>query len=354
MAPALRLAVMVAAVMLAALAGAARVAPAQAGKAAARGTVHEGTFWSQVLGTRKRYVVYLPPSYGTDSARRYPVAYYLHGLWGDETNWVRLGHLDAAMDSLAAGCAAGRPCGREMIVVMPDGDDGWYTTWNFLGDWAGCRRTTPRGGESVDAYCVPWPKYDDYIARDLVAHIDSTYRTIPARERRGIAGLSMGGYGAVTLALRYPDVFSAAASHSGVLSPLYAGPSPFAPPPTYARRFGGAAVDTLRARAGSLWPTMKLAFGRDTIGWVARDPARLARRAAAARRPLPFLMLDVGRGDRLTIEQNRAFRHELRALGIPHRYAEWDGAHDWTYWRTHVGESLAWLAERLGDGMGGP
>ncbi len=151
------------------------------------------SFWSQALGIRKQFVVYLPPSYETTPSRRYPVAYYLHGMSGDEWNWVRAGAIDRTLDSLSA---AGMP---EMIVIMPDGDDGWYTTWNNLGNNAECRRAKPPGreAEAVDAFCVPWPKYDDYIARDLVARVDSLYRTIPSRSARAIAGLSMGGYGAI-------------------------------------------------------------------------------------------------------------------------------------------------------------
>src|SRR6185503_19332369 len=84
------------------------------------GTVRTDSLWSAALGVTKHYLVYLPPSYATSTTRRYPVAYYLHGLNGDETNWVQLGHLDAAMDSLIAGG------GPEMIVVMPDGDNSWY------------------------------------------------------------------------------------------------------------------------------------------------------------------------------------------------------------------------------------
>jgi S-formylglutathione hydrolase FrmB len=308
---------------------------AASGGPTARGAVRADSFWSPALGIRKRFVVYLPPSYGGDPARRYPVAYYLHGMWGGEWDWVRLGRLDATLDSL----------GREMIVVMPDGDDGWYTTWNFLGDYAGCRRAPPREGEGAESYCVPWPKYDEYIARDLVAHVDSAYRTVARREGRGVAGLSMGGYGAVTLALRYPDVFAAAASHSGVLSPLYAGPSPFAPPPRYA-----TSVDSVRARWGGLWKAMRLAFGTDTIGWAARDPARLARRAR--RDALPALLIDTGVEDRLVVDGNRALHHELEAMGIAHVYREWPGGHDWDYWRSHVDESLAWLADRLGAARG--
>jgi S-formylglutathione hydrolase FrmB len=300
--------------------------------------VRVDTLWSPSLGTRKQFVVYLPPSYDREPGRRYPVAYYLHGLWGNEWNWVRQGGLAVVMDSLVA---AGGP---EMVVVMPDGDDSWYTTWNALLTAADCQRDTTRR-EPAESYCVPWQHYDEYVARDLVARVDSSYRTRADRAARGIAGLSMGGYGAVTLALRYPDVFSAAASHSGVVAPLLISASPFsdAAPPRYA-----ATVDTLARRWKSYWTTIPVAFGRDTIGWWARDPGRLARRLHDTRpREMPALFLDVGVDD-YTRDQNRALHYTLGALGVPHAYAEWPGVHDWRYWRAHVGESLAWLGARLG------
>ena len=304
------------------------------------GTVVVDSFWSQALGTRKHYVVYLPPSYDRDAGRRYPVAYYLHGMWGRETDWTKQGRLAAVMDSLVA---AG---GRELIVVMPDGDDSWYTTWNRLLTYQACARTPPTTGEPVETYCVPWGHYDDYVAHDLVGHVDSTLRTLPGRATRGIAGLSMGGYGAITLALRYPDVFSAAASHSGVLSPLYTGPHPFAGRATYA-----SDESDLRAAWGPrFWPYLEPSFGRDTAAWWSRDPARLAKRLKEQGGPMPALFVDVGTGDSLTIDQNRAFDAELRALGVAHVYHEWPGAHSWQYWRAHVGESLAWLAERIAGG----
>ena len=296
------------------------------------------TFWSQSLGVRKAVVTWLPPSYDRDSTRRYPVALYLHGARGDETNWTRLGAIDRTLDSLVG---AGLP---ELIVAMPDGDDGWYTTWNTLGDYFGCRRTfTPRDRETAETYCVPWLHYDDYVARDVVHYLDSAYRTDPRRERRAVAGLSMGGYGALTLALDYPEVFSAAASHSGALSPLYLGPHPFAVPPSYAGR-----VEQLQDAWGDrLWPLIRPPFGPDTTAWWSRDPARRAA-LLLARQPalMPALLFDVGTDDPF-LDQNRAFRWELQRLGIPHQYTEWPGGHDWRYWTLHAAESLRFLATRI-------
>lgn len=297
------------------------------------GEVREGTFHTRALGAVKRYVVYLPPSYERDSSRRYPAAYYLHGAWGTEDDWTRSGRLDAAMDSLIA---AGTP---EMIVVMPDGDDSWYTTWNILPNAALCRELVPEG-QAVESYCVGWPRYDDYIARDLVRHVDSAYRTIPDREHRGIGGLSMGGYGAVALALQYPGVFSAAASHSGALSPLWR-----------SRDGVHVADDTIpsmdqvrEAYGEALWARIRPAFGRDSAGWLARDPSRRAWDLwYGDRERFPALYVDVGRDDFL-LSQSQRFRDTIRGLGASLVYHEWDGGHSWDYWRAHVPESLHWMA----------
>jgi S-formylglutathione hydrolase FrmB len=256
-------------------------------------------------------------------------------VWGDETNWTKLARLHLTLDSLAA---AGIP---EMIVVMPDGDDGWYSTWNWLGDVAACRRNRPATAEPADRYCVPWPHYDDYIARDLVAYVDRRYRTMAARRHRGIAGLSMGGYGAITLALSYPDVFGAAASHSGLLAPLAHG--------TLADSLRYApAPDSVRAAYGPrLWATMEPVFGKDTAAWLSRDPARMAERLT--RKPdteWPALFADCGVEDSF-LGQNRFFRRRMMQLGVPLEYAEWPGGHTWDYWRHHSAESVRWLALRL-------
>jgi S-formylglutathione hydrolase FrmB len=136
-------------------------------------------------------------------------------------------------------------------------------------------------------------------------------------------------------------VFAAAASHSGVLSPLYTGPHPFVTPPR-----APVSMDSLRAMWSWAWATIGRAFGSDTASWYARDPARLAGRLRAAGGLFPALFVDGGTADALT-DESRAFHAELVTLGVPHQYAEWPGAHEWRYWRAHVGESLAWLAARL-------
>lgn len=306
----------------------------------ARGVVRTDTLWAQSLGIHKAVTIYLPPSYARAPDARFPVLYYLHGRGGNERDWINAGRIDRTMDSLVA---AGAP---EAILVMPDGDDGWYTTWASLPDAAACAADTIRR-ESARSYCVPWPHYDDYIARDIVAHIDTHYRTHANRAHRGVAGLSMGGYGAITLALTYPDVFGAAASHSGVLSPrLLPGATP-----SDSARYASTMPDIARA-ARHLWPSLRATFGSDTLAWRARDPRTLAERlltrVRAGHAVMPALRFDIGIDDTWAA-QNRDLAASLSALGVSHEYREHPGAHTWTYWQRHVVDSLVFL---LGKGAG--
>lgn len=286
-----------------------------------------------MLGTAKHARVYLPPSYSTGS-KRYPVAYYLHGASGSESDWSTQGRLGATMDSLVA---AGMP---EMIVVMPDGDDGWYTTWTSQLSYRACADTLRQ--ESPATYCVHHQRYDDYVAKDLVRFIDAHFRTRADRDHRGIGGLSMGGYGALALALRYPDVFSAGASHSGVVAPMYIGSKPFVAPAKFA-----STMPELQTVASAFGQRFVSYWGMDLARWREVDVLQTAAALQNRRTSIPSLFFDCGTEDGL-VDQNRALHSELTRLGIAHSYAEWPGAHTWRYWSTHVRESLAWMGGRIG------
>jgi len=305
-----------------------------------RGTLRTDTIWSQALGIRKQLIVYLPPSYGRpeSATRRYPLAVYLHGAFGSEADWTVQGRMAQVMDSLVTHGM------REMIVVMPDGDDGWWTTWHGLNDVGACRRT-PRN-ENADNYCVPWPKYDDYVAHDVLAYTDSLYRTVPQRASRAIAGLSMGGYGAISIAARNPSTFVAAASHSGVLRPaLMADSSTLGSTGAVTMR-DARTRDELRAASGGRWDRIVPAFGTDSVSWMSRDPSRLIERALRRGDSLPAMFVDVGTEDYL-LPMSRSFRDNMAALQVPLRYTEWSGKHDWAYWRAHLPESLRFIAEHI-------
>ncbi len=301
-----------------------------------RGSVRGDAFFAPSLGVEKHFMVYLPPSYDTNRSARFPVAYYLHGLSGTETDWLSRAAIDAVADSLIG---AGSP---EMIIVMPDGDDSWYSSAAEAMPYATCRDSIR--SESPERGCVKSSRYDDYIARDLVRYVDAHYRTLADRAHRGIGGLSMGGYGAIKLALQYPDVFAAAASHSGVLSPRLIGPNPFVLPPQYA-----ASADTL-LRLKIAAPRIN---GRNLSAWLDNDPAILAARVQKSGRPMPAMYMDVGSSDPY-LHENQAFDFELRRLGIRHEYHEYPGTHNWRFWSTHVPASLAWMLSIIGSGHARP
>jgi S-formylglutathione hydrolase FrmB len=305
---------------------------AQPHESTPRGTVRGDAFESRALGVRKHFMIYLPPGYDAARSRRYPVAYYLHGLGGRESDWLAVGAIDAVADSLIGSGM------RETIIVMPDGDDSWYSAWVDPQPHAACVDSLVR--EAPERGCVRRARYDDYVARDLVAYVDARYRTLADRRHRGIGGLSMGGYGALKLALAYPETFAAAASHSGTVSRLFIGPRPFAAPPRYA-----TTVDTLLR--GYFARTGTRIYGRDLAAWQASDPATLAARLLARGTPVPALYVDCGVADEL-LSENRALDHELTRLGIGHRYHEHPGGHTWRYWNTHVRTSLAWMLGVIG------
>src|SRR5690349_7662200 len=128
-------------------------------------------------------IVFLPPGYNQDRTRRYPVVYALHGYSIGAEQWTQEIHVPQTIEGAFAKGA------HEMIVVLPDS------------------KTAHNG--SMYSSSVTTGDFENYVARDVVAYIDSHYRTIATRESRGLVGHSMGGYGAVRIAMKHPDVFSA-------------------------------------------------------------------------------------------------------------------------------------------------
>ena len=132
-------------------------------------------FFGASIGKQSSMCVIVPEGEGP-----FPVLYLLHGLSDDHTIWHRRTSIERYVD------------GRRLIVVMPDGHRSFY-----------CNDERPGG-----------LAYEDHITQDVVGFVDRTFKTIPHRGARAIAGLSMGGYGAIVLSLRHPNLFSAASSHS--------------------------------------------------------------------------------------------------------------------------------------------
>jgi S-formylglutathione hydrolase FrmB len=291
--------------------------------------VQTRTFHSKALGVDKEYLVYLPANYDAKPDARWPVFYYLHGLTGNETNWVKHGKLDEVADRLHL----------EAIVVMPDGDDGFYVDAKTDYDYAACLKDgsglfVPLDAEWWPKTCVQHRAYETYIVDDLVGEVDAKFRTIARREGRAIAGLSMGGFGALELALRHQDRFSAAASHSGVDALL---------------KPGETDVSHWGDNVGPIGPWVRAIFGPDIANWRAHDPAILADSLAPGRLAL---YLDCGTEDEFHLDVAAKYLHDrLAARGVDHAFFLGPGKHDFTFWGPRLPESLAFLRSHVAKPM---
>ena len=141
---------------------------------------------SELEGAPREFVTYLPPSYLTDPDREYPVVYLLHGVNGGSREWEPR-DMDQVLDNLWDQGLA------ESIVIMPDGESLWYAN-------------QPDG--------TPWRSM---FLEEMVPLVDTEYRTLASREFRGLTGISMGGFGAYSIGLSNPTMFSSLASHIGSL-----------------------------------------------------------------------------------------------------------------------------------------
>src|SRR5271163_3562387 len=143
------------------------------------GTALEGNLEGDAVD--REVIVFLPPSYEKDKHRRYPVVYALHGFFIGAAQWTGEIHVPQTIEGAFAQGA------KEMIVVLPDS------------------KTVYNG--SMYSSSVTTGDFEKFIAHDVVAYIDARYRTIPDRMSRGLAGHSMGGYGASRIGMKHPDVF---------------------------------------------------------------------------------------------------------------------------------------------------
>ena len=247
---------------------------------AIRGRFLAPVFYSRALNRDMGYLVYLPPDYD-EAGRGYPVLYLLHGASGSAEEWPAYGIVDALDRAITA---------REIepyMLVLPEGEWGYWI--NHADD-----------GE----------RWGDYLTRDLVTHVDTTYRTLRRPYRRAVGGLSMGGSGGLVQAFTYPDVFGVVGAHS----------------------------PSLREN-NDLVPI--LGEGDE---FAARDPVSLARTAPGLDRLK--IMLDVGEEDdwaSRVVELHEA----LAARDVEHELHVWPGEHDGEYWMAHIPDYLRFYSHAL-------
>ena len=237
--------------------------------------------WATTEGRSRRMTVYTPAGYEADY-RNYPVLYLLHGMGGDEEAWVATGRVAEIMDNLIA---EGRVV--PMIVVMPNG----------------CMRHDAAPGYSEEGFYKPYMSgsmdgsFEEYFA-DIVAWTDAHYRTYPLKERRAIAGLSMGGFHAMQISKRYPDMFDYVGLFSAAI---------------YRGEEGVAMYENLE----------------QTI-------------AEQFERGVALYWIGIGEDDFL-YDENVRFRAMLDSHDYEYEYVESAGGHTWRNWRCY----LTTFAERL-------
>jgi putative tributyrin esterase len=246
---------------------------------------------SAALGRTMKYRVLVPEDY-EKSQRRYPVLYLLHGLGGDYTDWTTRSNVAEYSRTLP------------LIIVMPDGHNAWYTN-------------SEEGA------------YETYLLTDLPADVIKKYRTINSRYGRAVAGLSMGGFGALKMALKRPAMFAVAGSFSGAFAATRHG--------ELERLISKPEVERLARIFGPA----------DSATRKENDLFALA--ASVKPGGAPYVYLDCGTADNTLIDANREVVAALHKSGAAYEYHEVAGAHSWDYWDRRLREFLPVLMRRLAN-----
>lgn len=236
--------------------------------------IQDITVQSTALQRPVKVRVLLPADYAR-TTRRYPVLYLLHGLYGDSTNWTTLTKLEEYTRALP------------LIIVMPDAGNSWY----------------------VNSATVPKDRFEDFFTSDIMPAVERRYRITAGRRHRAIAGLSMGGYGALKFALKHPEMFSVAGSFSGALN---------------------APLDLAQQEP-------KFAQYLDPVFGAANSPARVNNDLLRIVRQVnpqsaPYFYVTCGTLDPYFIPINRAFTLALYDGKFAYEYDESPGGHEWPYW----------------------
>ncbi|MGC9996096.1 MAG: alpha/beta hydrolase family protein [Terriglobia bacterium] len=249
---------------------------------------------SAILGRSVEYCVAFPPGYDAASNKRYPTLYFLHGLFEDERSWLDRGG-EQIWETLTEQGAIGN-----FIVVLPAGGRTFYVN-------------------SQDGH----DRYEDFFIQEMVPEIDRKYRTRAVASERGLSGVSMGGYGALHLAMRHPDVFGSASAHSAALLPKF--PDPL---PTEGR--WGFYARVLQGPFGS--PLNESYFDANNPLTLAEHPERFSHLA---------LYFDCGDHDRYGFNEGaELLDRALSQKNFPHTFALRAGGHGWDYLHEYMHFSL--------------
>ena len=263
--------------------------------------LEERTVKSTALNRAVKYTIYLPADYES-SDRSYPVVYLLHGYTDDHTGWLQFGEVNRYADqAIAAGTFP------PMIIVMPNADSSWY----------------------INSYDGK-EKYEDFFIKEFIPSIEKIYRIKSQKKYRGIAGLSMGGYGTLIYSLKYPELFAAAAPLSAAVFDDDALVN--TPDNNYENTFGQLFGRGLK--------------GKDRLNkaWYYNAVLKIVETKSADDLKKVRYWIDCGDDDFLT-KGNCLLHILLSEKRVPHEYRVRDGAHNWTYWRTGITDALQFIGD---------
>jgi len=263
---------------------------------ASTGRVECNSLPSRILNRPVPYCIVLPPSYDSDRVRHFPILYFLHGLGDNEQSFIHSGAWNLTEDMREKGEM------KEFLIATPDGGASFYIN--------------SKDGKE---------RYEDFLLQEFFPFIEKRYRVTPGRGHRGVAGISMGGYGALHLAFRHPQLFVSVSAHSPALIeklPLFLGPTPNSP----------------RARV------LGDVFGvpPDPAFWDRNSPVVIARTANLQGLKIYF---DCGDQDDYGFDAGAASLDKvLTSRQVPHEYHLYPGRHDPAYFGEHLPTSLVFAS----------
>jgi S-formylglutathione hydrolase FrmB len=267
---------------------------------AATGRVECNSLPSKFTHRAVPYCIMLPPAFDADKTRHFPILYLLHGLGDNEQFFMHSGEWNLVEDMREKGEL------KDFLIATPDGGTSFYIN--------------AKDGKE---------RYEDFLVQEFFPFIEKRYRVSPGRTNRAISGISMGGYGALHLAFRHPQLFSAVSAHSAALIeklPVFlGGAAPQSSQPNRARILGGV-------------------FGSppDPVYWNQESPITLARTANLAGLKIYF---DCGDQDDYGFDAGATVLDKvLTTRHIAHEFHLYPGRHDASYFAAHLPASLEFHA----------
>lgn len=247
--------------------------------------------YSYNVSSYKRFNIILPKNYyNTDE--RYIVIFLLHGLSGNHYDWINRTNIVRYLGNY------------NFVVVCPEADNSWYTNSPFVKNH----------------------NYEDYLIKELIPYVEKKYRVIATKHGRVISGLSMGGYGAVKLALKYPNYFLMVGSFSGA----FRWPS------------------LIEKNKDMIHKSLKDAFGeKRSDHWNKNDVLVLVDSLKTTN--LPYFYISCGKDDELEdlLDSNRRLVEKFQKKGIYYEYHELPGGHNWIFWDREIQSFLRRLSQYI-------